>query len=193
MKTIKLFGDLEKFKKEWLLDVTTPGEALRAIEANRPGFIEATKNGEYAVVLVDYNNTDLIRQVTLETCSLPWHTEELWVVPVVQGEIVAAGAAIVIAGVSIGVGSAVAAVVLAIVLNLALSIAISMLTTLISGSTDAMSASQQEIPESRPSYLVNGAVNTSRQGHRIPLLYGGPLLVGSMVLASDIHVKDIPV
>lgn len=48
MKMIKLFGDIAKnFKAEWSLDVMTPSEALRAINANRPGFLSECDKGNY--------------------------------------------------------------------------------------------------------------------------------------------------
>lgn len=193
MKTIKLFGDLQAFKSEWSLNVVTVSEAMRAIEANRPGFIAAAEKQEYALVLVDTANEQLTRAVTYETVSAPWGNEELWVIPKIEGEVVAVGAAVVIAGFSIGVGSALAATLIALAINIALSIAISMVASLISGTSDGVDASATEAPENRPSYLFNGAVNTNRQGHRMPVIYGGPIKIGSMVLSADLYTKDIPV
>lgn len=193
MKTIKLYGDLARFKPEWSLNVKTVSEAMRAIEANRPGFIAYADQGDYVLVLVDENNHQLIRQVTQNNALEAWANEELWVIPKPRGEVVAAGAAIVIAGISIGVGSAVTAFILAVVINIAIAIAISFISTLIAGTNDGMSSADSEPYDSKPSYLMNGVVNTTRQGHRIPLLYGGPLLVGSMVLSADILTKDVPV
>ncbi|MDH3003519.1 tail assembly protein [Pasteurella multocida] len=50
----------------------------------------------------------------------------------------------------------------------------------------------QERPENQPSYLFNGAVNTTQQGQPIPLLYG-ELIVGSAVVSAGITDKEIPV
>lgn len=192
MKTIKLFGDLQQFKAEWSLNVKTVAEAMRAIEANRPGFIAYADQDDYVLVLVDQDNPDAIRQVTQHNALAPWANEELWVIPRPRGEVVAAGAAIVVAGYSIAVGSAIAAFALAVVLNIVIAVAISFIAQLISGTNKGVEPAETEPYESKPSYLMNGVVNTTRQGHRIPLLYGGPLLVGSMVLSADIHTKDVP-
>jgi Bacteriophage lambda tail assembly protein I. len=90
MKIIKLLGDLQAFREEWELDVRTPGEALRAIEANRPGFLSACDAGDYAVILVDQINPDFSRQITLVEAELPWADELLVVVPRAGGDIPAA-------------------------------------------------------------------------------------------------------
>jgi len=60
---------------------------------------------------------------------------------------------------------------------------------LAAGTPDGFGAN--EAPENKPSYIFNGVVNTARQGGRIPVLYGGPLLVGSMVVSSRINTKDV--
>jgi predicted phage tail protein len=86
-----------------------------------------------------------------------------------------------------------AGIIIAAVINIAVVVAVSFIAQLISGSNDGMKAADQENPENKPSYLMNGVVNTLRQGHPIPLLYGGPLLVGSMVLSADIHVEAVKV
>lgn len=41
-----------------------------------------------------------------------------------------------------------------------------------------------------PSYAFNGPVNTEAQGHPVPLLYGGPLKVGSAVISAGIDVRE---
>jgi predicted phage tail protein len=42
----------------------------------------------------------------------------------------------------------------------------------------------------QPSYSFNGPVNTEAQGHPVPLLYGGPMKVGSAVISAGISVAD---
>ena len=50
----------------------------------------------------------------------------------------------------------------------------------------------KEDDKSRPSYLFNGAVNTTAQGQPVPILYGR-LMVGSAVVSAGITSKDIPI
>jgi predicted phage tail protein len=199
MKEIRLLGDLQAFKSEWSLDVSSVAEALRAINANRPGFLHAADAGDYVLLLMDRENPDLCRQVTADNALYPWADEVLFVVPRVGGDepfsaTAIMGASIAVTGtivMSAGV-AAMMATALNLLVSIALSMAVSMVASLISGTNDGMKASEAEPYENKPSYLFNGVVNTTRQGHRMPLLYGGPLLVGSMVLSSQIHVKDIP-
>ena len=48
-----------------------------------------------------------------------------------------------------------------------------------------------ERPENKPSYSFNGAVNTTAQGHPVPVGYGR-LIVGSAVISAGIDVDEIP-
>jgi predicted phage tail protein len=41
-----------------------------------------------------------------------------------------------------------------------------------------------------PSYSFNGPINTEAQGHNVPLLYGGPIQVGSAVISAGIDAED---
>lgn len=189
MKTIKLYGDLQRFKAEWSLNVKTVAEAMRAIEANRPGFIAYADQGDYVLVLVDQDNHEAIRQVTQNTALEAWANEELWVIPKPKGE---TGAEIVAFVAGAAFAGTAAGIAIAIVINIAIAVALSFIAQLISGTNKGVEPADTEPYESKPSYLMNGVVNTTRQGHRIPLLYGGPLLVGSMVLSADIHTKDVP-
>ena len=202
MKKIKLFGNLsDLYKPEWLLDVQNPSEALRAINANRPGFLAECDAGSYVCVLVDESDPEnTARQVTDKNGLDGWGDEVLYVMPKASGDIsaLAAGFAVwAVGGTAAGViaaGAGFFAIYAAayIVIAVAISIAISYIASLISGTPDSFGANDTETPENKPSYIFNGVVNTAKQGHRIPLLYGGPLLVGSMVLSSRINTKDVP-
>lgn len=200
MKRIKLYGDLQRFKADWLLNVETPAEAMRAINANRPGFIQAADAGDYVLLMVDEKKLEAgddgaVRQVVIESANWPWSDEVLCVVPRAGGEY-GVGEAIVIAIAGAAFAATTAGIITIAVVNLAISIAISiavsMIAKLISGTPDGQEASRTEVPENRPSYLMNGVVNTTRQGFRVPLLYGGPLLVGSVEISKQIHTQDVP-
>ena len=199
MKQIRLFGDLVTFKSEWSLDVSTVAEAVRAIEANRPGFVAAASAGDYVLILADFETPDNSRQVTTDNALYPWGNEVLLIVPRVGGNEPISATMIMAASIkltgTIVMSTAMATVMAAalnMVIGMAISMALSAVVGLISGSNDGTKATNQEAPENKPSYLFNGVVNTTRQGHRIPLLYG-QLMVGSSVLSSQVHVKDIPV
>jgi len=167
------------------LEVDTASEALRAINANRPGFLAEADAGGYVAILIDESNPDAARQVTNECGLDAWGDEVLYVVPKVEGE----GGAIVALILGPAFAGTTAGGIVAMVINVAISIAVSAIASLIAGTPDGSGAN--EAPENKPSYIFNGVVNTNRQGGRIPVLYGGPLLVGSMVLSSRVNTKDI--
>lgn len=195
MKKVKLYGDLQAFRADWDLDVKTPGEALRAIEVNRPGFLKAADAGDYIAILVDENNPDMIRQVTLDNNSYPWADEVLVVVPRVGGETgIETGLAFAAwAGAAAGSATATAiAVAYVVVINIAISLAVSSLANIITGNKRSVEAGDTEKYDSKPSFVSNGPVNVVRAGHPYPII-AGEFLCGSIVLSSQIHVKDIPV
>ena len=195
MKKIKLYGDLQAFKADWQLEVLTPAEALRAIEANRPGFLQACDQGDYLAILVDLDNPDLTRQVNLDNHTAPWADETLVIVPKASGETgIEAGmlfAGWVTAGAATGYAALAIAIVYVAVVNIAISLALSALANLITGKKQSVDASMTESYQSRPSFISNGAVNVVRAGNPYPIIAGN-FLCGSIVLSSQIHVKDIP-
>jgi predicted phage tail protein len=192
MKKIKLFGDLRAFKAEWELDVKTPNEALRAIEANRPGFLKAADAGEYVAILVDAANPDLTRQVTLDNNFAPWADEVLMIVPIASGDVQAAMIPAIMTAWA-GAASGFVAGAIAMVINIGISLAISALANMITGKKQSVSARDMESYESKPSFVSNGPVNVVRAGHPYPIIAGRFPDCGSIVLSSQIHVKDIPV
>lgn len=184
MKKIKLFGDLQSFKPEWELDVATPGEALRAIDANRPGFLAAADSGEYVALLIDEHNPDLVRQVTLSNACTPWANETLVIIPRIGGDI-----PIVFVAMALAVAeTSMVAIIATAVINIAISLAISAIANAITGSKSSKNAGDTEKPESKPSYIADGPVNVSRAGHPYPMAFG-TVLCGTMVLSSRIVVK----
>jgi predicted phage tail protein len=190
MKKIKLYGDLQAFRADWELEVLTPAEALRAIEANRPGFLQACDQGDYIAILVDLDNHDLTRQVNLDNNTAPWADEVLMILPRAGGDVVAAALIPYLA--AFGAYAATVATVLAVVINIGISMAISALANLITGKKQSATAASTENYQSRPSFISNGAVNVVRAGNPYPIIAGN-FLCGSIVLSSQIHVKDIPV
>lgn len=51
---------------------------------------------------------------------------------------------------------------------------------------------QSTSPEQKPSFVFNGAVNTTEQGGCVPLIYG-ETMVGSTVISAGMSVEEIPV
>ena len=53
-------------------------------------------------------------------------------------------------------------------------------------------SSTSESDANKPSYIFNGAVNTTAQGQPVPVLYGR-MMVGSAVVSAGLTSKDIPI
>lgn len=199
MKTVRLFGDLEKYKPVWTLDVQTPAEALRAISVQRDGFLAECDAGRYVAVLMDNDNPNLSRQVTKDNALDPWSSEELWVLPSASGEYgidaaIWAGVATALTEAGAAAGVAVAAAEIAVALvHMAIAIGLSSVASMISGKKKNTPATQQERPENKPSFIADGAVNLTAAGHPHPILFGEVPDVGCMILSSDYWVEDIPV
>ncbi|BBL59566.1 tail assembly protein [Methylomonas koyamae] len=192
MKTIRLFGELQKYKAEWRLDVKTPAEALRAIDVQRDGFLSECDAGNYAAILIDKNNTELCRRLDPQNANDPWADEELWIMPVASGEIMAPMVVAAFATVGIAVGE-VAAMMIAGLLNIAISMAFTAVANMLTSKKRNTTAPQQERPDSKPSFIADGVVNLTAAGHPHPILVGDVPDVGCIILSSDYWVEDVPV
>lgn len=48
----------------------------------------------------------------------------------------------------------------------------------------------EDDPDKRASYAFNGPVNTQAQGNPVPILYGGPIQIGSAVISASIDAAE---
>lgn len=202
MRTIHLHGELgKKFHPVWNLDVRTPAEAVRAIQANDQSFVpyllESGREGvTYRFVI---NDTHL----TVDGLKHPIGKADLHIVPEIAGSkskfaTLAIGAALIVASGGLSTtafiaGSAagtfgamsVASVTLNIGMGLVLSGVAQMLVKTPSQQTS--SSTGQQVLES---YYFNGAVNTGSQGSAVPIGYG-TLLTGSIPISSGLTSENM--
>ncbi|WP_157204019.1 hypothetical protein [Methylomonas methanica] len=190
MKTVRLTGDLEKYKAEWTLDVKTVAEALRAIAVQRDGFLAECDAGHYAAVLVDPENHDMCRCVSKDTALDPWADEILFIVPTAGGEV---PALIIAPLMALGVSATAAMVISTFVMQIAFSMAFSAVANLMTSKKPNTTAPQQEHPENKPSFIADGVVNLTAAGHPHPILVGEVPDCGCIILSSDYWVEDVPV
>lgn len=205
MTNVYLYGHLgRRFNHRWTLDVASPAEAVRAIVANRPDFqrylIQHSTPG-YQVFI----GPDPIPSV--DGLQYPVGRQAIKIVPVIAG----AGKSPVI-GIIIGVVIVAAAIIsfqyYAVPLGLTTAagglttagslvvsagfigagLIVSGVSQLIAGSPGAPEIAERQ--ENRPSNLFNGPVNTTAQGHPVPIGYGR-LRVGSAVISAGITTVDI--
>ena len=193
MKTIILLGELGKrYGRRHLLDVKSPAEAVRALCANFKDFAQFVSSSSERNV--GYRVLNMRSDVDLDELHNP-ASQRITIAPVVAGAggsigKILVGAALIAAAVMVpGLG----ATVLFGTTTLA-SVAFSVGVSLALGGVAQMLAPQPKFEgpqeEQQPSYVFNGAVNTTAQGQPVPVGYGR-MIVGSAVISAGISVEDI--
>lgn len=190
----KRYGRVHRF------DISTPAEALRALEANHPGFMsEMLKMGEqgygYRILHGKGFKHGLDNAVEVaQPCSGPIRIQ-----PEIAGakkgglgQILAA-VAIVVAAIyapqlltSMGMSGATAGKVAASMMGTGIAMGIGGVIQLLS---PQQGASTPDEDKKNPSYVFDGPINTMAQGHPVPVGYG-ELIVGSAVISAGIEVTE---
>lgn len=192
MTTVLLYGHLAKaFGHRFHLDVQSPGEAVRALIANFPGFhtymVQHSAPG-YQVLI----GNDPIPSV--EGLGYPVGRQCIKLVPVVAGAAkspiigIIIGAVIIAASIAAFQWYGVAAGVAIAIGSIGGTLVIGGITQILAGTPSATEI--QERPENKPSNLFNGPINTTAQGHPVPIGYGR-LRVGSAVISGAITTSDV--
>jgi len=125
-------------------------------------------------------------------------TAEIRIVPVIAGSksgglfqtvvgVVLIVASVVMTAISGGAASPLAAGMMQVGIGMAIGGVIQMLTPV----PKAPSQQEQGVTENKPSYLFNGAFNSTQQGLPVPVVYG-KMLVGSSVVAIGTWAEAIP-
>lgn len=183
---ILLYGKLGKrYGRKHDIHVTSPSEAIRALEANYPGF----RND----LLRDNTGFDIcvgFDSVRPQNAYDPVSQREVCrIVPTVSGAGIGEAFAWYIAS-----QFAISTTTLAIItfaVNAVVSLAIQgIVSALFAPPKPSIGSSER--PENAPSYVFNGAVNTVAQGHPVPVGYGR-LRVGSQVISAGLSAEQIPI
>jgi predicted phage tail protein len=190
MRTIKLYGELGKrFGKIHRFMVKTPAEAVRALCANFPEFERyMLKAHEKNVGFHVWNGR---HQLDNADESRDPASGDIKIVPVIMGANattrIIIGSVLVIAGIAAnmtGVGAAASPYLISAGVGLMLGGVIELLSPV------PKIKEPEERPENKPSYLFNGPVNTTNQGHPVPVGYGR-LLIGGGIVSAGISIDQI--
>lgn len=202
-RKIRLKGELGKrFGKVHKLAVKTPAEAIRALCVLKKGFREFLETSEKCGIVYRF----LVQREELsDKCPEEFYLQhgsqsEFHLIPVIQGakgglfNFILGGALIALAwwnplGWTAVGGTGMFASFAATPLLLGASFILGGISQLLTPVPKVQTP--QERPENKPSYIFNGAVNTTQQGQPIPLLYG-ELIVGSAVVSAGLTDKEIP-
>ena len=169
MVKVQLHGDLGKeFESSWELEVSSAGEALRAIESQSPNFKEYIINreaneGQRYYVAIDQQK--LLKDEEF-FCKFHKNTKKIDILPVVGG---GGPGALVFLG------------------KMLIAVAVGAATSLIVNKLFEP-PDPQELKDTN-SYLFNGAENTESQGIPVPIAYG-KLLIGGKVVSAVNQYSD---
>ena len=190
MRKVKLYGELaKKFGREFMLEVESVAEAVRALSANFPGFekelMTAHLRGVEYVVRADKRD---VTEMELNNSLAPQET--IRIAPIAVGRKnggvfqTIIGAILIVVGVVLNAhGQTRGTYLIQAGIALVAGGIIQMLIPV--PKTDDPS----ERPENKPSTYFDGAVNTLAQGHPVPLGYG-KLMVGSAVISAGLTVEE---
>lgn len=187
MTRILLSGSLAKaFGREHFrqLETGTTAEAFSALKHTVAGFEDFIRDSSrrglrYAI----FRNRENVAEDGFALSG----TKEIRIVPIIAGS--KSGLFQTVLGVAIVVVGAVLfnPAIMAVGIGIALGGVVSMLTPVIK----APSQQEQATTENKPSYLFNGAFNSTQQGLPVPVVYG-TMLVGSSVIAVGTWAEAIP-
>jgi len=189
MALILLSGSLAKaFGRQHFrqLETGTTIEAFSALKHTLPGFEDfirdsARKGVRYAI----FRNRENVgeREFTLSG------TTEIRIVPVISGS-KTGGLFQTIVGVALIVASFIPGFQALMPVGIAMTLG--GVVQMLSPVPKAASQQEQSSSENKPSYLFNGAFNSTQQGLPVPIVYG-QMLVGSSVVSVGTWAEAIPV
>jgi len=188
MRTVRLYGQLgSRFGRSFRLAVNSPAEAIRALCAMRPGFqqylAQAKENGMAFTVFVGKQN------LTKEQLHDPPGADDIRIAPVLMGSKRGGLLQTILGVVLIVVGA----------ISQNYQLVYSGAVMVIGGVVQMLGPQpkglgSQDSVDNRPSYSMNGTVNTQAQGNPVPVAYGGHdtkgMLVGSAVISGGIQAED---
>jgi predicted phage tail protein len=209
MRTVFLHGHLgERFGESHRLEVESTAEAVRALKCNFPDFYGSLKEGSYQIIRGTRYGGE---QLDAELLTFGLGNANLHIVPVIEGAgddakaIITAVIGVVLIAASIytaGTSGAAGASLMGS-MGTTTFLGVSMTQYAMFGAMLALSGVAQMISstpkvgnyddreEKRSSWLFNGAVNRIEQGGALPVIYGGPIRVGSVLVSAGIDAVAI--
>lgn len=191
LTNVTLYGPLGKeFGRDWELAVSSPAEAMRLIEANKPGFMGWIRNnlGKYDryKVIVDYDDGRK-EHLDADTFALELAVKRIRFVPIVTGAGGGIGKMIIGALLIALAFTPFGAPAMPLLLGAGVGLMFGGIIELISPRPKKQNTS---VREDGTSYFFDGPVNTTQQGVPVPLIYGR-VLVGSHAISAKVSVDQL--
>lgn len=194
LKTIRLYGKLGyKFGRVHRMDVASPAEAVRALCSQLRGFKQFLNDskGKYNLVYGVFVGK---RNIGEDQLCDPSGNEDIRIAPFAVGA-KSEWVQIIVGVVLVVVGTLVSAMSFGYAAPIGGAM-ISMGWGMIIGGVVQLLTPQPKVngpgdkAENQASTQFSGPVNTQAQGNIVPVMYGGPMIVGSAVISAGIEVKD---
>ncbi|PVZ56574.1 tail assembly protein [Pseudomonas sp. B1(2018)] len=187
MTMILLSGSLAKsFGRQHFrqLETGTTTEAFSALKHTLPGFEDFIRESEKrGLRFAIFRNRENVGEDGFTLSG----TTEIRIVPIISGSKrgglfqTIAGVALMIASIWLG----------PVAFSIGLSLTIGGVSQLLTPVPKAPNQQEQAASENKPSYIFNGAFNSTQQGLPVPVVYG-QMLVGSSVVGMGTWAEAIP-
>ncbi len=186
LRTIRLYGKLgARFGRvhRFHLESNNVAEAIRALDSQLTGFKAFLVNGrQYGMVFAVFAGK---RNLAQEQLCDPVGSEDIRIAPVIQGSKHAGVLQTILGVVLIVVGVLTSPYGGGALIGPGIALAAGGVVQMLSPQPH----SKVTNGANEPSYVFNGPVNTTAQGHPVPLLYGR-MIVGSAVISAGIEASD---
>lgn len=179
--------------RKWAFEVSSPAEALRMVEANKPGvFIWIRKNLEkyasYKVICKYENGRE--EELDKDSYVMSGNPTEIRFVPLIEGAgavgRIILGAVLVVVGLFTTIFTAgTSSYLVAMGVSLMLGGVIELLTP-----QPKMNNNEEE-RKNKTSHFFDGPVNTTEQGVPVQLIYGDKVLVGSHAISAQVTIDQL--
>jgi predicted phage tail protein len=198
MKTLVLHGALSQmFGERFVMNVSGPAQAIRLMDCNTRGAFSKAIYGKY----FEFRCGDRVLKSDTEI-SFGTSADEIHIEPIVEGNIKGlfglfaglpvVGAAFAPLGIPLGgaFGGAAGLGALGGFGAIFKGVLLLGVLYLISTALTPDAPEDREDPDQRNSFLFDGAVNTSKQGGPVPLVYGY-IRTGSVLIQGGIEIVDL--
>lgn len=197
LRTIRLYGKLgAQFGRTHRLAVENTAEAVRALCALLPGFErELMTSRERGIRYACFLGT---KNIGKDELALSGGSSDIRIAPVLAGAKRAGVLQTIIGATLFVVGAAIATIGFATGSPLLFEAGVALKTLgtymMVAGVVQMLSPQPtlgtSKSTDNGASYNFTGAVNTTVQGNPVPVLYGGPMIVGSAVISAGILAED---
>lgn len=185
MITVHLHGVLEKFGGPYTLDARDPAECVNALSVQLDDFRQTIADGNWHVV----RGSEIDGEgLTEEQLQVGMSEGDLHIMPAVEG---AGGDGLfqTIAGIALITASFFSGPLQPFLFNAGVAMTMGGVSQMLTSTPDA-TYEDRERPDQQPSFLFDGAVNTSTQGIAVPVGYGR-MRVGSVVISAGLRVEEM--